>query len=150
MSHKKKCELAHKRGAKKITHIVFIKPDLSRDRAFLVSPYWNRSMRRTIRKATIKKIVILANGNKPQAKLSLYVTPRYVEDPKAYSLTSHYKLSKESRFLNKKWRFGGGITPLDKPLAEKAPHFLRGFFYRSSQPVNPQLPTLPPPTRWNN
>lgn len=150
MSQKKKCEFAQKRGAKIITHIVFIKPDLSRDRAFLVSPNWDRSMRRTSRKATLKKMVIPVNGDDPNGKLTLFVTPRCMENPKVHPLTSCYKLSKESRFLNKKWRFGGGITPPDKPLAEYAPHFLRGFFYRSSQPVNPQPPPLPPPMRWNH
>jgi hypothetical protein len=83
MSQITKCEFTHKRGAKIITHIVFIKPDLSRDRAFFISP-----------------------------------TP-----------SLYHKLSKESRFLTKKWRFGGGITPLDRCSSVYAPLKCGDFFW---------------------
>jgi hypothetical protein len=127
MSQKKKCEFTHKRGAKIKTHIVFINPDLSRDRDFFVSPSRDGTTQRTSRSSPINKRDPMIAID-PQGRESVSLATRCIENPKVHLLTPYYKLSKESRFLNKKWRFGGGINPLDKPSAECAPQLLRGFF----------------------
>jgi len=150
MSQKRNCELTHKRGARKITRSVFIKPDLEKDRAFFVSPGQNAATRRVIRKEPINRCdaqvkVINPNGRE-RASLATWST----ENPKVYSLTSNYKLSKESEYLNNKWRFGGGIIPLEKPSTRCALQFLQGFFYRLSRSSNPHQPLSPPKTHRNN
>jgi hypothetical protein len=149
MSQNMKCEYTHKRGAKIITHIFFIEPDLSRDRAFFISPSWDGATRRTAHGCPINKRDFPVITFNPHGRESLSLATRCIENPKGHPLTSCYKLSKESRFLNKKWRFGGGITPPDMLSTKCAPHFLRGFFYRSSQPVNRRQPLIPPPTHRN-
>jgi hypothetical protein len=93
MSQKPKCEFTHKRGAKIITHILFIKPDLSGDRAFFVSP----------------------------------------------SSSTFHKLAKESRFLTRKWRFGGGITPPDRCSIRCAPHCCGAFFLALRSAANNRI-----------
>jgi len=133
-----------------MTHIVFIKPDLMRDWAFFVPPYWDGSMPRITRISTIKKMMTPMKGSVPQVKATLSLKTTCMENPKVYLLTSSYKLSKESTFLMNNRRFGGGITPPDRHSTECAPHLLRGFFYRPLRPINLlQLPFLPP-TNWNN
>ncbi len=149
MSQKVKCEFTHKRGVKIITHIFFIEPDLSRDRAFFISPSGVGATRRTAHGCPINKRDFPVITVNPHGRESLSLATRCIENPKGHPLTSCYKLSKESRFLNKKWRFGGGIIPLNKYSIYLAPHLLRGFFYRPSRPINPRQPPLPPPTHRN-
>ena len=133
-----------------MTHIVFIKPGLSRDRAFFVSPNWDISMPMITRIGMIKKMMIPMKGSAPQVKATLSVKTTCMENPKVHLLTSCHKLSKESTFLINNRRFGGGITPPHKPTAECAPHLLRGFSYQSSRPINPLQPPFLPPTHRNN
>ncbi len=133
-----------------MTHIVFIKPDLLRDRAFFVPPYWDGSMRRITRISTVKKMMIPMKGSAPHVKATLSLNTTCMENPKVHLLASSSKLSEESTGLKNIRRFGGGITPPDRSSTECAPHLLRGFFYRLSQPINPlQPPFLSPSHRKN-
>lgn len=149
MSQNMKCEFTHKRGVKIITHIFFIEPDLSRDRAFFVAPSWIGESRRPTRVSPINKRDFPVIAVSPHGRESLSLATRCMENSKVHPLSSCCMLSKESRFLNKNWRFGGGIIPPDNFSIECAPHLLRGFFYRSSQLVNPHRSPLPPPTHRN-
>ena len=128
MSRKSNCELTHKRGARKITRSVFIKPALEKERVFFVSPGQNVAIRRVIRKEQINKrdaqVKVINPNGRERASLATWST----ENLKVYALTSNYKLSKESEYLNNKWRFGGCIIPREKPSTRCAPQFSRGFF----------------------
>ena len=64
-----------------------------------------------------------------QGRESASLATRRMETPKVLPLNSYYKSSKDSRFLNEKWRFGGGITPPDKSSTKCAPQRLRGLFF---------------------
>ncbi len=129
MSQNVKCEYTHKRGAKIITHIFFVEPDLSRDRAFFISPNLYKAILGSPRSCPAKKYFIPMKAIDPRVKEAVAFAIEGKEKPRFQTPTSYHKLSKESRFLNKKWRFGGGIIPPDKYSIYRAPHFLRGFFF---------------------
>ncbi len=150
MSQIIKCEFAHKRGAKKITHIVFINPDLSRDRDFFMPPCWEKSVQSKTCDYTIKNRGIPVNGCVPEEKVTPSESYRCMDNPKVHPISVYYTLSKENRFLNQKWRFGGGISPPDKSSTECTPHFLRGFFFGFSRPNNLPQPSFPLSTHRNN
>ena len=129
MSQNVKCEFTHKRGVKIITHIFFIQPDLLRDRAFFIYPHLNKEILGSPPSCQAKNFFIPMNAIGPHAKETVAIMTMCKEKPRFQTPTSYHKLSKESRFLNKKWRFGGGITPPDKYSIYYAPHLLRGFIF---------------------
>ncbi len=143
MSQKSNCELTHKRGARKKTCSVFIKPGLERDRAFFVSPSRSAATRRFFRKGPINKVDARVKTLNPNGRERASVATRSTENPEVHPLSFFHRLSKSSRFLNMKWRFGGGILPLKKPSTRCAPQFSRGFFYRYSRSIIPDQSSSP-------
>jgi len=147
MSQRRNCELTHKRGARKITRSVFIKPALEKERAFFVSPGQNVAIRRVLCKEPINRCDAQVKVINPNCRERATWS---TENPKIFPRNSNYKISKESEFLNNKWRFGGGIIPREKPSTRCALQFLQGFFYRLSRSSNPHQPLSPQKTHQNN